>query len=307
LQTISMRLLIDNVHASRSGRATRNDDRLMAALASVLNDAALEPAFVALSLVPPGETDIAREIGREIDPDSIFHARSALRAAIGERLSRPLTMVYSRLGLAGGYSPDAKSAGRRALRNVAIDLLAATGKSTDIARAYRQYATADNMTDRMAALATLSLHDVVERQRALDDFYTRYASDALVVDKWFSLQATIPEPGTLEKVRSLTTHPAFSLANPNRVRALIGAFAQGNATQFNRADGAGYEFIADTVLALDPKNPQVSARLATAFRTWRMLERGRQAQAEAALTRIKATPGLSRDLADIVERALAVS
>jgi len=307
LQTISMRLLIDNVHASRSGRATRNDDRLMAALASVLNDAALEPAFVALALVPPGETDIAREIGREIDPDSIFHARSALRAAIGERLSRPLTMVYSRLGLAGGYSPDAKSAGRRALRNVAIDLLAATGKSTDIARAYRQYATADNMTDRMAALATLSLHDVVERQRALDDFYTRYASDALVVDKWFSLQATIPEPGTLEKVRSLTTHPAFSLANPNRVRALIGAFAQGNATQFNRADGAGYEFIADTVLALDPKNPQVSARLATAFRTWRMLERGRQAQAEAALTRIKATPGLSRDLADIVERALAVS
>jgi len=307
LQTISMRLLIDNVHASRSGRETRNDDRLMAALASVLNDAALEPAFVALALVPPGETDIAREIGREIDPDSIFHARSALRAAIGERLSRPLTMVYSRLGLAGGYSPDAKSAGRRALRNVAIDLLAATGKSTDIARAYRQYATADNMTDRMAALATLSLHDVVERQRALDDFYTRYASDALVVDKWFSLQATIPEPGTLEKVRSLTTHPAFSLANPNRVRALIGAFAQGNATQFNRADGAGYEFIADTVLALDPKNPQVSARLATAFRTWRMLERGRQAQAEAALTRIKATPGLSRDLADIVERALAVS
>ena len=307
LQTISMLLLIDNVHASRSGRETRNDDRLMAALASVLNDAALEPAFVALALVPPGETDIAREIGREIDPDSIFHARSALRAAIGERLSRPLTMVYSRLGLAGGYSPDAKSAGRRALRNVAIDLLAATGKSTDIARAYRQYATADNMTDRMAALATLSLHDVVERQRALDDFYTRYASDALVVDKWFSLQATIPEPGTLEKVRSLTTHPAFSLANPNRVRALIGAFAQGNATQFNRADGAGYEFIADTVLALDPKNPQVSARLATAFRTWRMLERGRQAQAEAALTRIKATPGLSRDLADIVERALAVS
>ncbi|HME29752.1 MAG TPA: aminopeptidase N [Pseudolabrys sp.] len=307
LQTISMRLLIDNVHASRSGRAMRNEDRLMAALASVLNDAALEPAFVALALVPPGETDIAREIGREIDPDSIFHARSALRAAIGERLSRPLTMVYSRLGLAGGYSPDAKSAGRRALRNVAIDLLAATGKSTDIARAYRQYATADNMTDRMAALATLSLHDVVERQRALDDFYTRYASDALVVDKWFSLQATIPEPGTLEKVRSLTTHPAFSLANPNRVRALIGAFAQGNATQFNRADGAGYEFIADTVLALDPKNPQVSARLATAFRTWRMLERGRQAQAEAALTRIKATPGLSRDLADIVERALAVS
>jgi aminopeptidase N len=306
LQTISIRLLLDNVQALRSGRSIRGDDRLMVALANVLKDPALEPAFIALALVPPAEADIAREIGREIDPDTIFRARSALRAAIGEQLGLPLTTLYTRLNSVDGYSPDAKSAGRRALRNVAIDLLAATGKSTEIARAYRQYTVADNMTDRMAALATLSLHDVPERQRALDDFYARYASDALVVDKWFSLQATIPEPSTLEKVRSLTAHPAFSLANPNRLRALIGAFAQGNATQFNRADGAGYEFIADTVLALDPKNPQVSARLATAFRTWRMLENGRRAKAEAALTRIKTTLSLSRDLADIVERALAV-
>ena len=109
--------------------------------------------------------------------------------------------------------------------------------------------------------------------------------------------------GALKKVRSLTAHPAFSLANPNRVRALIGAFAQGNPTQFNRPDGDGYEFIVDAVLALDPRNPQVSARLATAFRTWRMLESGRRAKAESALTRLKTTPGLSRDLADIVERA----
>jgi aminopeptidase N len=130
------------------------------------------------------------------------------------------------------------------------------------------------------------------------------ASDALVVDKWFSLQATIPQSDTLDNVRRLTGHSAFSLANPNRVRALIGAFAQGNATQFNRADGAGYEFIADTILALDPKNPQISARLATAFRTWRTLESGRRGKAEAALKRIKAAPGLSRDLSDIVERAV---
>jgi aminopeptidase N len=306
LQTISMRLLVDNVKALRTGGSMRGDDNLMVALASILNDATLEPAFVALALVPPSEADAAREIGRDIDPDTIFHARSALRTAIGERLGPLLTTLYDRLDLAGGFSPDAESAGRRALRNVTVDLLAATGKSTNIARAYRQYTTADNMTDRMAALSTLSLHDVPERQHTLDDFYARYASDALVVDKWFSLQATIPVARTLETVRSLTSHPAFSLANPNRVRALIGAFAQGNATQFNRADGAGYDFIADTVLALDPKNPQISARLATAFRTWRMLESGRRAKAEAALTRIKMTPGLSRDLTDIVERALAV-
>ena len=305
LQTISMRLLIDNVAALRSGRPTRGDDQLMLALAAILEDTALEPAFVALALVPPGEGDIAREIGRDIDPDAIFRARAELRAAIGQQLGPALTTLYDRMALSGDYSPDAQSAGRRALRNVAIDLLAATAKPAVIARVCRQYETANNMTDRMAALVTLSLHEVPEREYALADFYARYASDALVVDKWFSLQATIPQPNTLENVRRLTAHPAFSPANPNRVRALIGSFAQGNTTQFNRADGLGYDFVADTVLALDQKNPQISARLATAFRSWRMLEAGRQMKAEAALTRIKGTPGLSRDLSDIVERALA--
>ena len=305
LQTISMRLLIDNVAALRSGRPTRSDDQLMLALAAILDDTALEPAFVALALVPPGEGDVAREISRDIDPDAIFRARAGLRAAIGEQLGPALATLYDRMALSGDYSPDAQSAGRRALRNVAIDLLAATGKPAVIARVFRQYETANNMTDRMAALVTLSLHEVPERERALADFHARYASDALVVDKWFSLQATIPQPNTLENVRRLTAHPAFSPANPNRVRALIGAFAQGNTTQFNRADGLGYDFVADTVLALDQKNPQISARLATAFRSWRMLEAGRRMKAEAVLTRIKGAPGLSRDLADIVERALA--
>ena len=307
VQTISMRLLVDNVAALRSGRVPRVDDQLIEALARIVADPALEPAFIALTLIPPGEGDIAREIGRDIDPDLIFRARSVFRSTAGERLRASLTTVYDQMHVAGGYSPDPASAGRRALRNVAADLLAATGQPADIARASRQYGTADNMTDRMAALATLCLHDTPERQQALDNFYMRYASDALVVDKWFALQATIPQLETLEKVRGLTTHPAFSLANPNRIRALIGAFAQGNATQFNRADGAGYNFIADTVLALDAKNPQVSARLATAFRTWRTLEPGRRAKAEAALIRMKSKPGISRDLADIAERALAVS
>ena len=307
LQTISTRMLIDNVARLRAGHPSRIDDKLMVALAAILEDAALEPAFVALCLVPPGEGDIAREIGNDIDPDAIFHARKDLRAAIGERLGAVLSTLYERMTVPGGYSPDAASAGRRALRNIALDLMAAGGAVPAIARAMRQYTAADNMTDRMAALATLSLHDAPERQQALDDFYKRYAADALVVDKWLSLQAAIPQLQTLDKVRALTAHPAFSLSNPNRVRALIGAFAQGNPTQFNRPDGAAYEFVADTVLALDPRNPQVAARLATAFRTWRTLESGRRGRAEAALRRIKAAPSLSRDVSDIVERALAVS
>jgi aminopeptidase N len=305
LQTISMRLLIDNVTALRAGQPPRGDERLIAALAGLLDDPALEPAFIALALVPPGEGDIAREIGRDIDPDAVFNARRALRADIGDRLGAALVKVYERMAVPGPFTPDAASAGRRALRNVALDLMAATAAPAAIERAAVQYDAADNMTDRMAALTTLSQHPVPARARALSDFYTRYAADALVVDKWFSLQAVIPQADTLEQVRRLTAHPAFSFSNPNRVSALIGAFAQANPAQFNRADGAGYAFIADNVLALDAKNPQVAARLATAFRTWRTLEAGRRGKAQAALTRIKAAPGLSRDLADIVERALA--
>ena len=304
LQTSSTRLLIGNVAALRAGQSPRMNDSLIAALAAILDDTTLQPAFIALTLVPPGEGDIAREIGSDIDPDAIFLARKALRAEVGEKLGPVLAKIYERMAIAGPYSPDAASAGRRALRNIALDLLAAAGKPETIARAARQYAGADNMTDRMAALATLSLHQGAEREHALADFYARYAADALAIDKWFSLQAMTPQPDTLEKVRALTAHPAFSLANPNRVRALIGAFAQGNPTQFNRADGEGFNFVAGSVLALDPKNPQVSARMATAFRTWRTLESGRRAKAETALQRIKAAPNLSRDLSDIVERAL---
>jgi aminopeptidase N len=161
------------------------------------------------------------------------------------------------------------------------------------------------MTDRMAALGVLSLLPVPQRDAALEDFYRRYAADPLITDKWLSLQAGIPEPGTLDRVRALTTHPAFSFANPNRVRALIGAFAQGNQTQFNRADGAGYRFVVETARTLDPRNPQVTARLMTAFKSWRALEAGRRAHAEAALRELAAVPSLSRDTADIVQRALA--
>jgi aminopeptidase N len=304
LQTTATRLLIGNVVALHAGKAASNDPGLISALAAILDDAILEPAFIALALAPPGEGDIAREIGRDIDPDAIHRARNALRKEIGEKLGAALTKTYERLAIPGPYSPDAASAGKRSLRNIALDLLVAAGTPGSIARSAKQYDAADNMTDRMAALGTLTLQACPERERALGDFYKRYADNALVIDKWFSLQALIPQPDTLEKVQALTAHPAFSFSNPNRVRALIGAFA-GNPTQFNRADGAGYNFLADNVLALDPKNPQIAARLATAFRTWRTLEQGRRALAEASLTRIKAASNLSRDLSDIVERALA--
>src|SRR5256885_1912743 len=254
----------------------------------------------------PSENDIAREIGENVDPNAIFVSRPWLRAALSSRLAPVLRETYRRLEDGSPFSPDAASAGRRALKNACLDLLAATAAASAIALAARQYHQASNMTDRMAALTTLSLYPVPERQAALDDFYRRYSGNPLIIDKWLALQAAIPEAATLDRVRALTAHPAFSLANPNRVRALIGGFAQNNQTQFNRADGAGFEFVADTVLDLDKKNAQVAARLTTAFRSWRALESMRRGRAEAALRRISAA-NLSRDLRDIVNRSLDAS
>jgi aminopeptidase N len=305
LQTLAVTLLIDNVKALRAGQPMRHDAGVIDALGAIVADAALEPAFVARALTLPTEADIARELGRDVDPDAIFAARNALRTAVGDALGPTLRDIYRRLSISVPYSPDAASAGRRNLKNVALDLLAASSGSAAIAIAARQYASADNMTDRMAAMATLSLHPVRERQAAIDDFYRRYQADPLVIDKWFALQAAIPEAATLDRVTELTRHPAFSLGNPNRVRSLVGAFAMMNQTQFNRADGEGYAFLADTVLALDGRNPQVASRMMTAFKSWRALEPGRRGKAEEVLRRVAAAPSLSTDVRDIVERSLA--
>ncbi|MGA2941484.1 MAG: aminopeptidase N [Xanthobacteraceae bacterium] len=306
LQTLAMSLLTANAKALHNGEEPRIDDGLMTALGAMLADGDKhEPAFIALTLAPPSEADIAREIGRDVDPDAVFAARRVVRSAIGKTHGAALTQTYDHTISTGPYSPDAQSAGRRSLKNVCLDLLATTGAEQAFARARKQYASADNMTDRMAALETLALHHRPERAQALENFYDRYKDDPLIIDKWLALQAAIPEPATLQRVRALTSHPAFSMANPNRVRALIGSFAQVNHTQFNRSDGAGYDFVADAVLTLDPKNPQVAARLMGAFRSWRALEAGRRARAEATLRRIAAAPTLSRDVSDIVARTLA--
>ena len=307
VQTLATRLLVGNVARLRAGQDPELDEGLLDALAAILADGSLEPAFIAEALAPPSEADIAREIGRDVDPDAIFRARTALRTLMGLHLNAALTKTYESLVDRKPYSPDADSAGRRLLKNVCLDLLAATQESHAIRLVATQYKSADNMTDRMAALATLSLHDVPERQATLDDFYERYKSDPLIIDKWFVLQATTPDPKTLDRVKALTGHAAFSMSNPNRVRSLITSFAAGNPTQFNRPDGAGYEFIADKILALDPVNPQVASRMSTAFRSWRALEAGRRERAQGALKRIAAAPQLSRDVGDIVQRALAES
>ncbi|MBA4790281.1 MAG: aminopeptidase N [Rhizobiales bacterium] len=279
-------------------------DALLDAARRILDADDLDPAFKAQALALPGEMEVARELGRDVDPDAVFAARRALRRAVSEALSPRLVEVYGTLATRGRYSPDAASAGRRALRNLALDYLAVPGTVEGLGRAETQFSEADNMTDRFAALAVLAQHDTPHRISALDAFHRRYEADPLVIDKWLSLQAQIAEPGTLDRVQDLTLLPVFAMTNPNRVRALIGAFAAGNPTQFNRADGAGYDFLVDVVLSLDGKNAQLASRLLSAFKTWRQLEPGRAALAEAALRRVANTPDLSDDVADIASRAL---
>jgi aminopeptidase N len=304
-QTYATRLLLHSVGLIRSGKAPSHDAALVAALHSILRESDTDPAFAAQVLSLPGEADMAREIGEDVDPDAIFAARKALRTALGRDLAPSLLAVYERLTDTGPYSPDAASAGRRALRNTALDLYTAGDPQAGTPLALRQFETATTMTDKIAALGVLATTQGDARETALQAFFSTYVGDALVIDKWFALQAMIPEAGTLDRVRTLMQHPAFSFGNPNRVRSLIGAFATGNQTRFNAPDGSGYDFVTDIVLSLDAKNPQVAARLLGSFRSWRTLEAGRRRLAEAALRRVAGAQGLSPDVKDIVERSLA--
>jgi aminopeptidase N len=305
INTLAMRHLVASTADIRAGLKSPAPLALVAALETTLSDSKLDPAFRAQAVGIPSENDIAREIGANIDPQAIYTARRDLRRILAQALQDRCETVYAALSAPEPYSPDAVSAGRRALKNSCLDYLTAPGTPEALARAYRQFSAADNMTDRFAALAILTLHDAPEREKALAEFFDRFRDHPLVIDKWLALQAQIPEAGTLARVQELMKHPSFSMGNPNRVRSLIGVFAAGNPSQFNREDGKGYEFIADIAIELDPKNPQVTARLLSAFKSWRVLEPVRRAAAEKALQRVASTAGLSPDSADIVSRSLA--
>eukprot|EP01037_Dinobryon_pediforme_P009559 gene9559-9635_t len=303
LQTCTSRLLI---RAATEG-ATLEHEGLIAAFAKVIETAGLaqaDHAFAALALNLPSEADLGRDIGTNVDPDAIRTARETLKAAISNRLSAPLFQLYSQIAQPITFMPDAQGAGRRALKAVVLDLIVAGRLPTALSVAKTSYTDADNMTDRLAALAALVQVAGNDREEALNDFYKRYNREPLVIDKWFSIQATIAENTTLTRVKELMQHEAFSFGNPNRIRALIGAFALSNTTQFNNIDGSGYQFMAEIVLKLDQRNPQVAARLLSAFRSWRSFEPMRQKHAQAALQLIAASAQLSADVRDIVTRSL---
>jgi aminopeptidase N len=277
--------------------------RLAEVLGATASDAGLVPAYRAEFLKLPGESDIARELGRNVDTDAVHRVRESLRAQTGTALRETLAALYDSSEPRGPYSPDAASAGLRALRNATLDLLVATGAAAEIARAERHYREATNMTDAIASLSILSQLPGPLPEAALEHFYARWQDEPLVLDKWFAVRARAARADSVETVAALLSHPKFSLKNPNRIRALIGSFIHSNPTGFNRADGAGYRLLAAQALEIDRFNPHVAARLLGAFESWRILEKTRQAHAKAALEGL-AAQSLSTDSYEIVSKTL---
>jgi aminopeptidase N len=286
---------------------------LLAALQTVLRDDSLDPAFRALVLSLPTESYLAEQVA-QLDAQKLHRVREAMRSQLASALHADWQAVFAAHSDTGAYVPEAKAAGRRALANLALSAIClqavATGDTVWQGKTLQRFKDASNMTDRWGALLALASSRSALLQGALDRFYQLYQHEALVVDKWFALQAGLPEAlasasgSVLAQVKQLMQHPAFSLKNPNRARSLVFAYCA-NAAAFHRADAAGYVFWAEQVLALDSFNPATAARLARMLERWSRLAEPQRSGALEAIQRVAAKPKLSRDVREVLDRALA--
>src|SRR5229473_2682365 len=302
-QRLALGIMLRGITAAQGGRALEVPHAFTDAAARVVADSSRDPAFAAEMLALPSESYVAEQVS-VVDPVAIHTVRDELKRRLAAALKEELRAVYRAHGSAGPYSPDPVSAGRRALKNSALGLLMELDDAGTRALCMKQFEAADNMTDALAALCLLANCDCPERARALDAFYGKWKTEPLVVDKWLAVQATSRLSPVLADVKRLMAHPAFNIRNPNKVYALIGGF-RGNQVHFHAADGSGYAFLADRVIALDAINPQVAARMARGFDRWKKFDAGRQAHARAALERIHEAKGISKGVLEIATRALA--
>ncbi len=310
-QRLATRVLLAGIAQGGAG-SDWIPDAFVAACGRVL-DAGLagDPALAAEALNLPAEAVLAEAVvslGQSIDPEAIHAARVALRRHLAARLREAFESTWTALAPTTAYAPDGAQVGQRALRNACLGYLAESDagylQAAVVPRLIAQLTAGGNMTDEIAALATLANLDLAESEAALADFYTRWQNEALVIDKWFGVQATSRLPGTAARVRTLMQHPAFDLKNPNRVYALIRGFCGANPRHFHAFDGSGYALAADVISELQAINPQVASRIARSFDRWRQFDAGRQAHARAALERIAAIEGLAKDVAEVVGNAL---
>ena len=295
-------LMLDTlVAAITTGKADHQS--VIDAVGATLADPALDSAFVADAVVLPSEAFIGDQL-LVVDPDAIARAREALRADLAATHAAKWRENHAKLAAPRfEYTPAAK--GARRLRNLSLGYISATNAPDAAALAFRQFSDADNMTDRLAALGTLTNGDADERVAALDIFYQRYRDNPLVLDKWFSTQAFSARADTVETVAALLTHPDYTLNNPNRVRAVIGAFSY-NQRWFHRADGAGYALLTDQIIALDPINPQTAAKMVPPLGRWRRFDEARQALMRVQLERIAGAKGVSKDVFEQASKSLAI-
>ena len=307
-QQLAVQVLQELVGQQQRGEPLQLDARLIEALRSVLADEALDAAMVAEMLSLPAEAYLA-ELSEVADVEAIHIAREFAREALSCELYDLLWSRYQACRAASRstpYAADAAQIARRSLQNIALSCLMLAHNEEVLAAAVEQFEHADNMTERLAALAVLvnSPFDA-EKASALAKFAGHFKDDALVMDQWFAVQAACPLPGGLERVQALMHHAAFTLKNPNKVRALIGAFASQNHVNFHRADGAGYRFLADQVIALNALNPQIAARQLTPLTRWRKFDAARQALMRGELERIRDSGTLSSDVYEVVSKSLA--
>ncbi|PPR60977.1 MAG: Aminopeptidase N [Alphaproteobacteria bacterium MarineAlpha4_Bin2] len=295
--------LLQAVEAVQRGDAPPAAAEFIAALSVLLTDHHLNKAFVAEAIMLPSEEYLGNQMAR-VDVEAIHTAREALRREIATSLRSLILEIYHDNRANRPYDPDPKSAGQRKLKNGALGYLVSLPDVKMRGLAASQFETADNMTDTIAALACLKDIEGVDRNLAFTAFYERWRDDTLVLDKWFSLQAMSSLPETLDAVVGLLEHPAFSLRNPNKVRALIGAFCAGNQLRFHAPSGAGYQFLATRIMELDELNPQVAARLLAPLGQWRRFDLERQSLMCAELKRILGKAELSRDVFEVASKSL---
>jgi aminopeptidase N len=307
LRTIATRQILAAMRAIQKKTKPKWNPSFLSACREIALDDSLEPAFKAIALTMPSESDLARTIGKNIDPDLVYAARKALLATLGENLQGVREVMAEKLAPQKEYSPSSEEAGKRELLNLllAYELYANNEKAEQTV--INQFKKADNMSDREFAFKMIlqELAGTGEAEKTTNQFYKQFQKDQIVLDKWFMTQAIMPGKTALDTVLALTKHKDFTWKNPNRVRSVIAAFASANPTGFNRKDGKGYKFVAESVAKLDKTNPQIASRLLTSFRSWRVLEPARKKLAHKHLVELKKQTGLSRDVSEILDRILA--
>ncbi len=301
-QRLAMARLTKLATAASDRRAMFLDDTFVEAMRHLLMDDTLDAAFREQALMLPSESMIADQM-KVVDPQAIHSARQFVRRTIGARLRKELLAQYRANLTPGAYSPDAKSAGKRGLKNLCLAYLSSAPTDADIALAQSQFDQAGNMTDRVAALVALMHANAPSADKALKAFYRDFKGEALVIDKWFAMQATSPSLDVAQ-ARALMDHAAFNIKNPNRARSLIFSFCS-NAAQFHARDGSGYAFWAEQMATLDALNPQVASRLARMLDRWRRYTPDLQAKMRAALEQVAAIKTLSNDSREVITKALA--